>query len=133
MDIHLPLSIIIVFFPAAHSLFDKPISVSCRTNFDPSNWTHHAFIIQTLVMVLLLCFCFYYLNKRYGWRCRSRNHTSHPSLIPSNTRDISPPYGQVPTPPVTQPMAFYTMLPPIVPPPNHVHSLPSATPHNIVQ
>jgi len=82
------LLIIFNLFPVVYPLFDKPISVSCSTNFDPSNWTHYAFIIQTLIMIIIVCFGIYHMYKRFRLRRRSPHHTSHTNPTSFNTREF---------------------------------------------
>ncbi len=86
----------------------------------------------TMVMVLIACFGFYYIRKHYGCKYQSHPRTSQANLTTSCTHTVSQPYGQTPVSTVTQPVAFYAMLPPNAPPNHNINSGPSAIQHNIV-
>lgn len=123
--------ILLVFcnlFQVVHPLFDKPISVSCSTSFDPSNWTHYAFIIQTLIMIVIVCFGLRYLYKRHRLNQRSAYPASYTNSKSFGLREIAPPYGQAPIPSSAQPVPFYAMIPSSAPPgTNHNTSVIAAT------
>jgi hypothetical protein len=125
-------SIVLLLLPLVHSIFDKPISVSCSSTFDPSNWTHHAFILQTVVMIVIVCIGLCYLYRRYGFKCRSHYRTSRSNFNTPPSYAVSPPYGQVPVPSAGHPMALYALFPPTAPPTTTTNPVSLATPSNIV-
>ena len=115
MAILIILSTLFCVLPGSQSLFDKPITVSCTSNFDPSNWTHYAFILQTMIMILIACFGFYYIYRRYGCKCRSRDRSIRQNCTTSCTHSMAQPYAQAPMSTGHPPVAFYAMMPPTAP------------------
>jgi hypothetical protein len=117
-----------------YSFLDTPISVSCRTNFDATNWTHHAFLIQTFFMILAGGVAVYYLYKRCRPKLRSKHRTRAASSSNTGIHDISPPYGQVPMLPAHQSIPLYAYISPQAPtaPPTNTSLSNSASSKHVI-